>query len=210
MRKFIDITGMTFGQWRAISYAGESKWMATCLSCGQTNIVIGWNLRSGHTTRCERCRFSEQMRHGHAPSGKPSKSYRAWRGMIMRCTDPKHKSFSGYGGRGIKVCERWNDFVMFLEDMGESPPGYMLDRIDYNGNYEPGNCRWVTPTVSAGNKRNNRLVLFNGKMALLSHVEKEQGRTQGSLFQLLKRHGWPQFDLSTLPKPVPRTFFKAL
>jgi hypothetical protein len=73
--------------------------------------------------------------------------------MIQRCTSPDHKSYAQYGGRGITICDRWrNDFLDFLADVGERPAGTTLDRIDPDGNYEPGNCRWATPLQQRHNR----------------------------------------------------------
>jgi hypothetical protein len=75
--------------------------------------------------------------------------------MKDRCTNQNHKSYNNYGGRGITVCERWMDFRNFLQDMGERPEGMSIDRIDVNGDYEPGNCRWATAQQQSLNKRNS-------------------------------------------------------
>jgi hypothetical protein len=78
--------------------------------------------------------------------------YAAWKNMRRRCSDPTHENYQRYGGRGIKVCARWESFENFLADMGERPEGKEIDRKDNNGNYEPGNCRWVTHAENVRNR----------------------------------------------------------
>jgi len=98
-------------------------------------------------------------------NGKPSTAhplYRAWKGMRERCNYKNHKDYMGYGGRGIKVCERWNSFSNFLEDMGERPPKYSLDRINNDGDYEPTNCRWTDIKTQSKNTRKRRIGFTKG------------------------------------------------
>lgn len=97
-------------------------------------------------------------KHGHSLGNYKtrSKTYRSWERMRERCNRPKHKSYAYYGGRGIKICERWNDFNNFLSDMGERPEGKTIDRINVNGNYEPSNCKWSTSREQRVNQRPRR------------------------------------------------------
>ena len=97
-------------------------------------------------------------RHGHARGGRQTTEYSAWLGMKKRCTKPNNSRYGSYGGRGITVCKRWMDsFQAFLADMGLKPsPDLSIDRIDNDGNYEPGNCRWATKEEQSSNKRRGR------------------------------------------------------
>jgi len=97
------------------------------------------------------------LAHGDNRKGKVAKEYTSWRGMLERCRNPNHIGFKYYGGRGIKVCDRWKLYRNFLEDMGRAPfSRFQLNRIDNDGDYEPGNCNWVSITDNSRNKRANR------------------------------------------------------
>ncbi len=102
----------------------------------------------------------------HGMSGTPT--HRSWKDMRARCNNPKDSDYKDYGGRGILVCDSWNDFGSFLEDLGERPRGHSLDRIDVNGNYEPSNCRWADAKTQANNKRNNLLIEIAGETKTLT------------------------------------------
>ena len=101
-------------------------------------------------------------KHGHTTLSWSSPTYKAWDGMLSRCKNKKTRGYENYGGRGISVCDRWLKFENFLEDMGEKPAGLMLDRKDNNGNYEPGNCRWVDRITQNSNMRSNKMVTLSG------------------------------------------------
>ena len=102
-------------------------------------------------------RVHGNTKHGHSPrNGKESPTYQSWRHMKARCQNPNHPDYKYYGGRGVEVCERWQDFANFLADMGERSEGLTLDRINNEGNYEPGNCRWTTRKEQRQNQRDRK------------------------------------------------------
>lgn len=113
-----------------------------------------------------------------------------WRTMKARCDNPKVKSYPIYGGRGIRVCPRWQSFENFLADMGVCERGMTLDRINNDGNYEPANCRWTTRQEQNKNRRDNRRYHFNGQTLLLSEWEAKTGISEDTLRVRLSIYGW--------------------
>lgn len=134
-----------------------------CLcSCGKSIEVAVSSLHAGFTRSCG-CLNRELAKNRatkHGLCGTPT--YRIWRGMKRRCFDRKLKAFKNYGGRGIRVCERWMDYLKFLEDMGERPTNATLERKNNDGNYCPENCKWTTRFFQARNTRFNRVYTVNG------------------------------------------------
>jgi hypothetical protein len=178
MRKpLIDLTGQKFGRLTAISIAdlpGRIKWLFKC-DCGNEKIITVSELtrKTNRTESCG-CLRNERVRavrmiHGHAGNGSKrncTTEYKIWLHMKSRCSNPDDPHFADYGGRGIKVCERWeNSFSNFLSDMGNRPSKmHSIDRFpDNNGGYSPDNCRWATREEQSRNKRNNRIVSYKGK-----------------------------------------------
>jgi hypothetical protein len=139
----------------------KRRYVCQC-DCGEQRVVLGRSLRQGHTRSCgcvQRERASAaNMTHANTAGGRWSPEYTCWHSIIQRCTNPNVHNFEKYGGRGISVCERWLKFENFLSDMGPRPPKRSVDRINNDGNYEPGNCRWATRVVqmhNQGMRKNN-------------------------------------------------------
>lgn len=157
MPKAIDITGKKFGALVALrpttdrDQRGSVVWECEC-ACGVRARVNASDLKHGNTTSCG-CR-ANLKKHGEANSVE----YSTWERIKGRCHNPKSRRFKDWGGRGIVVCERWrNSFEAFLEDMGRRPPDKTsIDRIDNDGHYEPGNCRWSTPKEQQNNTRKQK------------------------------------------------------
>lgn len=130
--------------------------------------------------------------------GGATKEYAVWSAMIQRCTNPKNKNFKDYGGRGIEVCARWMGFESFIADMGKCPEGYMLERMDNSKGYSPSNCKWSSRVEQANNRRNNRIIEFNGEAKTVVQWEKHFGLKKNLLFQRLNA-GWDFYKAVSTP-----------
>lgn len=167
--RVIDITGQRFSRYVVIGIHSRTRegarWICRC-DCGETRIVYGVTLRNGTAKSCG-CRKLENIR-THGLSG--SSEYRVWKNMIQRCSNRKNIMYYRYGGRGIQVCDRWKEFANFYADMGQrTSPRHSLDRIDHNGHYSPGNCRWATRHQQANNTSRNVYVTIEGRTDTVSN-----------------------------------------
>jgi len=197
-----DLKGQRFGRLVVLYDTGERSsngqviWRCRC-NCRAEVDVRSDHLTSGATRSCgcyNRERVAERRTvHGMTRNKKASPIYKAWASMLQRCENPNDKRYKDYGGRGITVCDEWHDPVVFIDWALANgwEEGLTLDRIDNNGNYEPGNCRWATRKEQAQNKRNNRFITFNGKTQCLADWSRETGITRDALWQRIYHSHWP-------------------
>lgn len=188
------LTGKRFnrllvGGFLGMDKLGNSVWICHC-DCGATKKVPGTYLLTGHTSSCGcfkiECAGKGNLSHGDTRGRKPAREYRAWWDMRRRTTGVKRSDYRYYGGRGIKVCDRWfNSYEAFLKDMGRCPEGYTIERIDNNGNYEPSNCRWASRKEQASNRRNTKTITFEGRTQAISAWSDDTGISYDTLHQRL-------------------------
>jgi hypothetical protein len=193
-----DLTGQRFGRLRVSGLAeernaqGRRQWWCRC-DCGAHVIVLACLLTGGETRSCG-CLKKRQG------GGWGTPEYRSWRNLIARCYNRRNTRYASYGGRGIRVCDRWRDsFSNFREDMGQCPPGCSIDRIDNNGNYEASNCRWATRIQQARNKTTTRIIECNGKTLSMAEWAELTGIGFRIIHQRLKS-GWTVEDALSRPK----------
>lgn len=152
-----DLVGQVFNRLTVMSTAPNrpnkrAYWVCKC-ECGRETISSTNDLKQDRIRSCgclqAETRIKANTKHGF----NGSRTYVSWCSMLARCTNEKLRSYKNYGGRGIVVCSRWMEFENFLADMGERPEKHSIDRIDNDGNYEPGNCRWATASEQRKNQR---------------------------------------------------------
>lgn len=195
--RMIDLTGRKIGRWTVVSRAendpkGQSRWNCKC-DCGTERDVPGVTLRGDRTHSCgclkTELTIARSTKHGHSSSTTISPTYHSWVGMTQRCSNPKHKDYDRYGGRGITVCEKWRTFSGFLEDMGEKPEGSSIERAENDLNYDKDNCKWATVSEQANNKSNNRVVEFDGESLTVAQWAIKTGINNNTILDRLNR-GW--------------------
>ena len=200
MGKFVDITGEKYGRLQVLAKDDASKskyamWICKC-ECGSIVIKRGSSLRSGHTKSCgclhdelSSKRISAQNETHNMSNTRP---YKIWVDMKKRCSNKKHWAFGHYGGRGIKVCDEWQEFLPFYE--WSMANGYAdnltIDRIDNDGDYRPSNCRWATRKEQANNKSNNTIYEVDGKKHTIRKLSDLYGISYGTLSSRIRSYGW--------------------
>lgn len=204
--KVIDLTGKTFGRLSVVGRCdsddrGQAMWTCQC-ACGTTKNIRGRCLRLGRVVSCG-CLRMERLKAGsptHRMTGTPTWS--VWRDMRKRCSNVKAQNFKHYGGRGIKVCDRWSDFSLFLADMGERPPGSSIERKDVDGDYEPGNCLWIPASDQPKNTRRTIRVEVDGKEMCLKSACELLGAPYSRVRDRMMLLGWSFEDAISTPKKI--------
>lgn len=191
-----NLAGEQFRNFLLIRFSRKNYWIGRCLTCGVEREISRSSMSVGWKTKCKACRLRQRG------------AYNSWRGMLERCGNVKHEFYHIYGGRGIKVCERWLKFENFWEDMGERPLGMLIDRIEADGDYKPGNCRWVTSLTSGANKRNNHHVMYLGVRMVLSEANRRLGMSPNYLRSTMDNCGWPDIDVGILPSVKSQGFLR--
>lgn len=205
MPKFIDRTNQVVNGSIILQRANTGKkqveWVCKC-KCGNIFVTRYEHLkRSGHCPKCGRLSQSAlTQKHGKYKT----KLYSVWVQIRQRCNNCKCKSYPNYGGRGIKVCQEWDESFLSFEEWALNngyAEGLSIDRIDNNGNYEPGNCRWTTDFVQSRNKRNNHMITYNGETLTLTDMAIKYGYEPRVIDKRL-RTGWTIERTFTEPKKV--------
>lgn len=182
MTKRTELAGQQFGRWTVVTYAGGRCWVCRC-SCGTTRNVSANSLLKGVSNSCGCYRRADTIKRSTTHGMSKTPIHTTWKNIMQRCYNPNNPGYPDYGGRGIKVCDRWHTFENFYADMGAKPEGMSLDRINVDGGYEPDNCRWADKYIQARNKRNS--ITIEG--IELKYLAEELGISYSTLFGRLWR-----------------------
>lgn len=205
-----NIKGERFGRLTAIEIVGKLRrgnlWRCVC-DCGGEKRALAYALRSGQVRSCG-CLLNEMLiernaalsTHRHTVRSKLTPEYISWMSMKTRCLNPNHKNYDQYGGAGVTICKRWDDFQNFLDDMGPRPKGTTLDRVNTELGYSAGNCRWATSGEQNRNVSRNVWITFNGQRMVLEDWASRLGITHSSLRRRLAN--WPLEDALTRPRRI--------
>lgn len=207
MPKLIDLTGMIFGRLVVIGRAEENKnnknvyWNCIC-DCGNKATPSGCSLKAGRSKSCgcyaDEVRVSSNTTHGLSDT----RIFHIFNGMKERCYNPNNKNYQHYGQRGIKICDGWlNDFVSFYNWSIKNGyrDNYSIDRINTNGNYEPGNCRWANFKTQQNNRTNNHPITLSGRTQTMTQWADETGIDARLIHARIVRLGWSEQKAITTP-----------
>lgn len=209
MPKIKDISGQKFGRLTAIKRIGSNKygnsiWFCQC-QCGDKTEALLSSLQDGNTRSCGCLHHDKLMernwKHGAGRKKDRPRLYSIWANMKSRCYNPEASGYEYYGGRGISICEEWEDFRNFRKwaKANGYQDGLEIDRIDNDGDYCPENCHWVTPQEQANNKRTNYLITFQGRTKTLAEWSDITGFNYKTLYSRLKLYDWPVKKALTEP-----------
>ena len=191
------LIGRRFGRYVVIDTCPDNSRKVLCrCDCGNEKYVYDSNLLSGRTMSCG-CLSSDVTAERNYKHGETkTRLYHVWLNMKRRCNDPRNNRYKDYGGKGVKVCDDWDDFAGFkkwADDTGYDPDARYgqctIDRIDVNGNYEPGNCRWATIREQCNNRTTNHLLTYNGITKNITEWEEYLGVDKGRLDNRIRK-GW--------------------
>jgi len=191
-KRYGRLTVVEFSHYKELKKGTLKIYKCMC-DCGKQCCISRTSLRVGNTKSCgclqQDMASSSSTKHGLA---RKCPEYTSWMQMKARCLNAKHKSWPWYGGRGITIANEWiDDFKLFFSYVGPKPsPKHSIDRINNNGNYEPGNVRWATSSAQNSNKRSNRIISFNGKSQTLSQWARDLGINQATLGERIDERGW--------------------
>lgn len=204
MGKLKDLTGQKFGKLTVIertkNQGKHTVWVCKC-ECGNIKIIRGSSLTSKNTLSCG-CLVKDKVKKMFTKhNNSNTRLYKIWANIKSRCLNPKVNNYCNYGGRGIKICEEWLLYENFYKwaNCNNYSDILQIDRIDVNGNYEPNNCRWVTPKEQSNNKRNNLIFEYKNKSQTLKKWAEDLKIDYMLLYNRIIRNKWTFEKAITVP-----------
>ena len=201
-----NLTGQVFGRLTVIERCAikersriRYKWHCIC-NCGKETLVEASHLMRGVVKSCGCYARQKMTTHGQSHT----KAHRIWIAMRNRCLNPNNASYADYGGRGIKICARWDSYEAFVEDMGQPEGSMQIDRINNDGNYEPSNCRWATIKDQSRNRRTTKRIVYKGRALCITEWADMTGISANVLRKRLYEYGWPMEEAFTTPTLIYR------
>ncbi|EDW0964039.1 hypothetical protein ACKGF3_000097 [Salmonella enterica] len=204
--------GQQFGRWTVLcpsepkthtdkfgTVRTKRKWKCIC-SCGTERSVLEHSLRHGLSVSCGCFNKEVSSIKGRTHGLTETAEYVAWQCMRQRVKNPNNRRRKSYSGRGIDICERWDDFTNFLADMGQRPSNnHSIDRVDNNKGYSPENCRWATPKEQMANRRKSLYVDYKGERMVMSELARRCGIPANTLRSRIIEKGWDIERATTQP-----------